>query len=187
MLQTGCKVAEADLALTAGEEDYTLDSAILLIKEAVASGSSGSYRMEQVSPAEIVDRRISTSAAASSGSTLLYALNGANEFMVYPTPASADTVTFYYVPRPVTLSSDSDTPSEIPAEYHPAIEFYALWRLSSYDDDASSGQGERYREEYDRWVKKARRYVNSKGNVRLPRAKVGRHRHRSADPSADYR
>lgn len=173
--------------MTAGTDDYTLDTAILLVKEAFSTAAGENGRLTQVSPSELLEMRMA-GGTATSGAAMYYAVNGANLFMVYPTPASsADTVTFYYVPRPTTLASGADIPSEIPAEHHPAIEFYALWRLASYDDDQSSGQGERYREQYSEWVRKARKYISMKGNVRLPRATVGRRRLVPHDPSADWR
>jgi hypothetical protein len=175
LLQTGCKVIPASMPLTDDEQDYTLDTGVLLIKYAYLDGTSSDTVLEQVSPEELVAMRLR--GVSTGGFPVYYSMNGSNLFSVYPTPDSDDgSIVIYYIPRPVLLAETTDSPDEIPAEFHPAVEFYALWRLASYDDDASSAQGERYREAYEREMRKARRYVNGKGNVKLARATVGRRR-----------
>ena len=73
--------------------------------------------------------------------------------MVYPTPASAGTITVYGVPRPATLSASGSSPDEIPLEYQKAVELFALGEAADYDDDETSAQGSRYREEYEKWIR----------------------------------
>lgn len=191
LLQTGCKVISGTMSLVAGTKDYDLDTGILAVKHAYITASSQDYRMEQVSPHELIDMRLRGSNAQSSPA-LYYAVEGSHLFMVYPTPAAADTVTLYYVPRPTAMSSGAHDPSNttyggVPAEMHKAIEYYALWQGADYQNDETSGQGERYRQMFDAEIKKQRRWVNSKGNVRLPRAVVGRRRPIPRDPSTDVR
>lgn len=160
LLETGCKVISATLTETSGQGDYTLDTAILQVKGWYWSSGTDYRRPQRVSVDELLRLRVAAQ-ATTTGSTpaAYYALAGSNLLMVYPTPSAADTITVYYVPRPVVLTTGANTPDEIPAEFHPAVEFYALWRLASYDDDQSSAQGQRYRDEYDRWVSKAKKFI----------------------------
>lgn len=135
---------------SAGTGDYTLDTGILTIKGIQWSNSGGSYSQpERVSPEEILRYRAFANALTSATPAAAYAIAGANLLMVYPTPSTADTITIYYVPRPATLSAGSDTPSEVPTEFHTAVEQYALWKLAAMSDDSSSGNGEQYRTAYE--------------------------------------
>lgn len=171
LLQTRCKVVSATTTLAADEEDFTLDTDILTIIDAYVDGSTADYAMTQVLAHELLAMRRATSTTATG--PLYYAVAGSNLLMVYPTPAATTTLKIYYLPRPITLSTGSASPDEIPVEFHKAVEFFALAEGADYDDDQSSAQGQRYREEYDRWVMKARKYLNRKGNVRLPLIAVG--------------
>ena len=171
LLQTSCKVQPATMTLTAGTADYTLDTAALLIKDIYVTSAGSTYGFEEVTMAQMIElrRRSSTSGSPSR----FYAVSGGNLLMVYPTPSAADVLTLFYVPRPAALSVTSASPDEIPVEYHKAVEYFALAEGADYDDDQTSAQGQRYREEYERWVMKARKYLNRKGNVRLPKIQVG--------------
>jgi hypothetical protein len=119
MLRTGIKVQQGNPTLTANEGDYTLDTDILDIMDVYSTSGSQDYRMERISVPELLEMRRGASTMV--GPARYYATAGANLLMVYPTPTGADELTVYFVPRPVTLSAPSDTPSEIPAEYHPAV------------------------------------------------------------------
>lgn len=49
---------------------------------------------------------------------------------LYPTPSQAnDNIRLHYVPKPKTLSSDTDVP-EIDSQYHEALGYYAAWKLA---------------------------------------------------------
>lgn len=189
LLKTGVKVAPGTVALTPSTNDYTLDDEVLTIKHLYVTGATS--LMTQVASGALLEMRIRDATTSSDG-PWCYALEGNILFRVYPTPSTAGTINFTYVPKPTEMSDDAHDPSNatyggIPVEHHLALEMYMLWRAADMDDDSSSGQGERYRELYDAEVKKVRKYVNGKGNVRLPRATVGRRRYVSQDPSADWR
>lgn len=154
------------MSLTAGTEDYTLDTSILRILDIFITSSSQDYSMERVSVDDILRFR-RAAAATSSAPVTYYAVAGSNLLMVYPTPASADTVTVYYVPRPATLSADDDTPSEIPSEFHKLVEWYALAEAADYDDDGSSGVGQLYLAKYEEGIARARATQSRKGSTRL--------------------
>jgi hypothetical protein len=175
LLRTSCKVTSATMTETDGSGDYTLDAAIMDVKEWKFANASLSVVPERVSVEEILRRRAWTTSSASPASA--YALAGSNLLMVWPTPSADDTITVYYVPRPVLLTADSDTPSEIPEEFHPTVEQYALWKLGSMTDDSSSGNGETYRIQYEGRdgrggeIARIRRHVVQKGG-RLGRAQL---------------
>ena len=189
LLETGVKVVTATATLTANVWEYTLDASILTIKGAYVDGAND-QRTEQVSP-ETLRQMQMASASTATGTYLYYALEGNDLLMVYPTPSTSATLKLYVVQKPTEMSSDSHDPSSatyggIPTEHHPALLAYMYWKIGSADDDSSSAQGERYREEYERLVRRCRRATNTKGNVRLPRAVVGSGRRLLRhDPSQD--
>jgi hypothetical protein len=190
LLQTGAKVSTGTVTLTANTNDYTLDSAVLLIKNAYLDGSTD-HGLTQVGSAELLEMRVRGSSVSSSDGPWYYALEGSDLFRVYPTPSSAGVINITYVPKPTEMSSDAHDPASatyggIPTEFHPALLAYMYWKAASADDDQSSGQGERYKADYEAEIKKIRKYLNTKGNVRLPRAAVGRRRYVPRDPSADW-
>jgi hypothetical protein len=177
------------MALTAGSSDYTLPTAILDIQDLYDTSSDQDYPLERRPVEELLRYRLNSD---ESSPAKIYALNGANLLMVYPTPASADTLTVYYVPRPTALSTGSDDPSSatlggIPSEYHFGIELYAYWKAADYDDDQSSAQGTRYKEEYEQFIARMRRDLMQKGGRRLARARPGRPKPYRFHPSTDLR
>lgn len=191
LLETGVKVVTATASLTANVWEYTLDSSILLIKGAYVDGAND-QRTEQVSPETLRQMQMSSTATAT-GTYLYYALEGNDLLMVYPTPSASATLKMYVVQKPTEMGLDSHDPSSstyggIPTEHHPALLAYMYWKVASADDDSSSAQGERYREEYERLVRRCISKTNMKGNVRLPRAVVGSGRRMLRhDPSQDIR
>lgn len=188
LLQTGVYRTSANTTLTAGQSDYTLDTGILRIYDAYTTSNSERYKIEAVSPYEITELR-NTAGDDRSSPAIYYALSGANLLMVYPTPSSADTITFYYTPRPTALSSGSHDTSNstyggIPDEFYPALVEYACWKV-----------GQRYdRKDVDRffaayqqyWLPKILKFVNVKASPSPPRMRLRRGGPRvHRDPSAD--
>jgi hypothetical protein len=141
---------------TSGTGDYELPSEVIQTKALSWASATVSIagKPERVSPQEILRlRAFSTTFDASNYPAAYYAVTG-NLLMVWPTPSAADVITLYYVPYPTALSGASDDPSDsthggIPAEWHPGIELYAKWQMADSSDDSSSGQGERYRLQYE--------------------------------------
>lgn len=171
------------MALTAGTGDYTLSTSIMQIKAVYLTASLTTYQLTQMTVQELLRLRMGTTAT---GLVSRFAVSGSDLLLVWATPEAADSLTVYYVPRPVTLSAGSDTPSEIPAEFHKAIEFYALAEAADYDDDQSSSQGQRYRDRYLEEVRRYRRNVTLKAG-RMPAARVNPRRRNLIphDPSMD--
>ena len=186
--RTRLKITIATLDLTAGAKDYELPPAIMFITEII---DERNQPLERVTIAEINEwRRAAGSTAVAGTTTYSYALNGANMFMIYPTPSSStDTLTYYYVPRPTALALATDDPASatlggIPAEYHRAVELYALWRAADYADDASSQQGDRYQRDFTGEIAQIRRDLQHKAGRRLaPASLVPRGARVPRDPS----
>jgi len=199
LLETHCYQAQAYFGLVASTQDYdlqggtnfqsslngskTANTVILAIDRLI---DSNNIPLIRVDPEEIYDLRRASS--TSSSSQRMYAVNG-NMLMVWPSPSSSESLTMYYVPRPTEMSSGSHDPSNttyggIPAEWHRTLEFYALWAMASYDDDASSGIGDKYFGQYQVWLGKMKKSQRLRGGRRQAPVRVAPHRPRpSSDPS----
>src|SRR5689334_3142602 len=161
LMRTSCKVQSAELNLTSGAGDYTVDTDILRIVKATTTSQSVTYDLEERSMDDILAMRNASSTSISPAQ--YYAMVGSDLFLIYPTPSSDDdTVTFYYVPRPATLSASSDSPEEIPAEFHKAVEFYALSEAGNFADDGTAQQGLMYLQMYEQWIKRIKKWVGLK-------------------------
>lgn len=172
MMRTGCQMESATAALSAGVGDYELGTSPLKIYDAYVSVGGNPYPVEYTSVDYILALRRSGLTAVSP--MQYYAVGGSNLLMVHPIPATDDTLYMYYTPRPATLSVSSDSPSEIPEEFHPAVEFYAFYRGASFSDDTSSQGGQSYLQQYELWIRRIKRWVGLKGNHRLPAAQIRR-------------
>lgn len=167
LLRTSCKVSTTTITETSGTGDYQLNTDILRVVAWEWTNAVQTLLPERVTVEELLWRRAFD--ATSSYPAQAYAVAGSNLLMVYPTPTGADTITVYYVARPTALSAGTDSPGDIPEEFHPAVELYALWKLASMSDDQSSGQGERYRIQYEGqdgtggMLARIRGHVNRKG------------------------
>src|SRR6476659_3133257 len=63
LLQTRCYVKAASTDTTAGQGDYDLDAQILHVVDLYDTSNGNSYRLKQVSPAELLDMRVNSNAA----------------------------------------------------------------------------------------------------------------------------
>lgn len=189
LLQTRCYVTSATMALTAGEDEYTLSTSILHIADIELTAGGAVKRFQMVSPAEILEMR--RRGASSADDPFYYAVAGSNMLMVYPTPTSAGTLTVYYTARPTVMSDAAHDPSNttyggVPTEFHKAIELYALWQGAEYDNHTPSKNGKDFQEDYEKRLRRYRRHVNLKGNTVLAPARVNLRRRRLvADPGTD--
>ena len=194
LVDTRIYVTTTSLTVVAGDDPIDLqaggthvpsgDLSVLAIDQII---DSNSVPLERVSPGDMNELYRASSTAGGSG-LRRYALYGANLLRIWPKPGATEVFTFLYTPRPTEMSSGAHDPSSviyggIPAEYHEALEFWALWRLASYDDDTSSAQGDRYLGQYQMMVSKARRGMRLKGGRRLSPARLGRRSRVSNDPS----
>lgn len=172
LIDTKCKVVSSTsvISISSGVSDYTLDTAILRTIELTTTAAGVTYEFERVAPQTILRWR--QTAAANASPVRYYALNGHNMLMVYPTPSSADTVTIYFVGRPTALSASADVPSDVPAEFHRAIEYLACAEAADHFIDYRVAQS--YRDLYDRELSRARKSGFQKGGARAPRIRAGR-------------
>lgn len=175
LLRTRCYVTTATMSETSGTGDYTLDTGLLVANKAYVTASGTDFPMEPMGIDELIDLRLN---ATSASPARFYAVQG-TLVSVYPTPSAADTVTIFYVPRPTAMSSGANDPSTatyggIPAEFHVGLELYAQWKMGSQSDDASSGQGARYKQDYEEFLRRMKRQLTHKLGAKLPRARVGR-------------
>lgn len=150
LLRTHVYVTTATMTMTAGQGDYTLDSGVLAIDDIYLTSQGSNYRVRRLSSTDLINLRLFS---VSSSPIQMYAMSGANLFMVYPTPLIADTLTIYYAPRPTALANPTDDPSTtglggIPAEYHYGLELCMQWKAADAFDDESSQNGETYRRAY---------------------------------------
>lgn len=176
LVRTRVQVWAGSMPVTTGGTDYAIPTSIMAIEDMTITSGGSTYSLERVSPAEILDMRRNS---AQSSPSRFYAVNGSQMLMLYPTPDnSVDTITVYYVPRPATLSAGSDTPSDIPAEFHKAIEYYALAQAADITDDSGSQDGSRYQQQYEAMLKTVKKAVWLKGGRRLSPAVVGHSRRR---------
>ena len=188
LTRTSCKVLPATMTLTAASANYTLSTSILSVIDVylVGAATSEASQLARVTPAEMLGLRARNPIADSP--VRRYAVDGGNLLMIYPTPTAADVIHLLYVPRPTTLASGTDTPSEVPAEWHDLVSYYALFRCADYDDDASSQMGDRYRALYEQGLLDMKKALNRFGGHRLAPAVVNRRRRVLVphDPSADW-
>ena len=109
----------ATMVLTASVAVYTLDVNLIRIKTMYATpvGSTQSRPLEPISIEEMLELSAGTGASQpSTGGPNRYAVFGVGDVQFYPTPASADTITVYYVKQPTALSANSDV-TALPEPY----------------------------------------------------------------------
>lgn len=150
LLRTHVYVSSTTIALSANTSDYTLSSTILAIEDIYLTSGGANYRVKRLATTDLINLRLFS---VTTSPVQMYALSGANLLLVYPTPAAADTLNVYYIPRPTALSAVGDDPSSaslggIPSEYHPGLELYMQWKAADAFDDGSSSNGETYRRYY---------------------------------------
>lgn len=170
LLDTHCQIRSDTATMLAGTGDYQLDSNIMAVVAVEVSSGGTTYGFERTSAEDVL--RLRRGGSWTQSPPYVYAMEGSDLLMVWPTPSGGDVMTFYYVPRPTALSLSSDTPTAVPAEFHDALEFYAEGRLGSYDDDKTSAQGQRYLDLYMDMVKRCRTAIRGKGGRRLAPAVV---------------
>lgn len=155
--------------------DFTFDSGILEIVDAYFTSSGVNYRLDRVSVNELIERK---RVSVPSGTPTMYvAVNGENMLQFWPAPGSGDSLMVWFVPIPTALSASSDDPSVnanggVPKYMHKAIEYWACAEAADYDDDQSSAQGQRYRDDYNLEIVRYRKHMRRRGGNRNQRARV---------------
>ena len=149
--RTHCYIVCGTITLTANVADYRLPSSIIAIDDVYMTSSGANFRVRRQTTTDLINMRLYQTTTSP---VQMYALNGVDMLMVFPTPIQADTLTVYYVPKPTALASPTDDPSTstlggIPTEYHYGLELYMMWKAGDAFDDESSQSGESYRLQYE--------------------------------------
>jgi hypothetical protein len=163
LARTKCTARCVHLKTTADQALYSLDHSILGLVD-VEDGATKRERRDESSPPA-------------------FTLIRSDILRIDPTPTENGEVDVWAVIRPQQMALDTDSPSQdnfggIPDEYHDAIFFYACWMASSYADDESGGNGERYRNLYEGQdgtrgkIGTIKMLVNKRGTARAPRRRV---------------
>lgn len=173
LARTACRVECADLTTIADTWKYNLPNTILDVLEVWMEGSdSETVPFERTSSRHIIRLRAGLETATGSPPSY-FATEGMNALLLWPTPTTEETINLLYVPRPTALSATGDTPSDLPSEWHKALEYYALWQAGDADDSASSKKGEYYRQLYEGpdgmggFLDKIRKQMRQRGGRRL--------------------
>lgn len=170
------------MSLTAGTDTYTLSSSIERIIDMYVTpvGAVRGSTLVATSIADIIDRRQGSTAANAGGYVTHYALQGIDQFTVWPVPLQADTITLYYVSLPTALAADGDIP--ILHEPWSKLLFYGACA------DAGSFKGDPQAQEYaalfEAWLGRFRTHLNrKKGTTTRQFRLVGTHPYPPHDPS----
>jgi hypothetical protein len=130
------------LNLTGGVAIHDMSSAILSLVDVEVPGYGFLQRYT---------REDITKAQSSGGYGYAY-----EEPLLWISPISSQdsTITAYGIFRPTALSGDTDDPSAsdkggLNPEFHEAIIVYALWKMAEYVQHEGSGQGEKWRQQYE--------------------------------------
>ena len=75
-------------------------------------------------------------------------------FWISPIPSEDTVIHAYGIFRPTPLAADTDNPAAagsggLNPEFHEAIVIYALWKMAEYVQHEGSGQGERWRIQFE--------------------------------------
>ena len=104
----------ATATLVAGSPSYVFPFQVIRVKELVirsATGQGDSPPLTETSLDDILRRRQSSGGTSPTASTPThYTLINLSELEFWPTPATADTIIFYYVAQPQALSLITDIP-----------------------------------------------------------------------------
>lgn len=162
LARTRCVARCVQLNVSANEDTYVLDHAILALVEV----EDGLYRVNRTS-----DYQPS------------FTLIRSDILLLQPAPSANGTTQVWAVMRPQPMTQDTDSPGmeqfgAIPDEFQDAIVTYALWKCADYSDDATSQQGERFRNQYEGQdgrggrLAQIRSQVNKRGTSRPPKRRV---------------
>jgi hypothetical protein len=164
LARTRCVARCINLVMFAGVDEYKLEHTILALVDVENGARPRADRKDDSSKYSFVLVR---------GDVLL----------IRPTPSADGKVQVWAVVRPQKMALPTDSLGDdkfggIPDEFQDAVILYALWKGSSYGDDQSGGQGERYRTQYEGQdgrggrLAQIRMSVNKRGTGRAPRGRV---------------
>jgi len=182
LARTRCTVRCVHLNINAGKGQYTLDHKILALVE-VEDGDRRRLRRDEQHWYDENDFVVVGQDPAYQLSGRGFTLIRSDVLVVKPTPSEDGYIDVWAVLRPSPMVLATDSPADepygaIPFEFHDAIVTYAMWKGSSYSDDQSAQQGERYRMLYEGQdgrggrLAQIKTQINKRGTARAPRARV---------------
>lgn len=192
-VETEAVVTSGTFNLVAGTASYDLSAiltnGILRIKEMYATPVGGvqSVPLIQTDLDDILRRRQASGGVANAvGSTVYrFALLGQNKLELYPTPASADVITVYYVALPTALSANGDIPVFQEPYASKLLEYGALAEAADFKSDPQESE---YRQLFGVWTQKFRAHLTRRQGMQpgqfrvIPDSPYPPH-----DPSVDLR
>lgn len=181
-------IASSVEVVTAGDGDYSIINDFLItnltsIRDVQYTPITGASprSLRESTPEEIRALRRNPPSASYVD---LYALEGLDYLLLYPISTSVgDTLTVWYVPRPVDLTLDSDVPTGLPVEFHDLYEYACIPRSMR---QTSPEETARYLVMYDKRLGDYRKWRNRRAGARS-RVVVPKQPYRRAprDPSTD--
>lgn len=186
LTRTHCHTSASVLETTADEWQYDISATVMAIISLWRDGETSPTI--RVTPDQIIEFRRANGTGTDSNQ-LRWALSGANLLLLWPTPTVESELSILFVPKPTDMSEGTHDPATstyggIPAEYHEAIELWALSKASDHEHEARTQQGVNYMARFDEYIKRVvRPGLNRKGGP-LPPARVGR-RGRNYVPAND--
>jgi hypothetical protein len=178
LLRTRCRVNTQSFNLVSGTAEYSLEAVAvntLGIQDALRTVAGTQHRLNRVSLDELL--QIRTGQVSATGG-YYYTVEGGDLFATYPVPAANESVLLYRIVRPTAMSADAHDPANatyggVPTEFHKAIEYWALAEAADFDDDSSSGMGEKYRNDFMQEIVFARYVLLGRAAQRLSKTKLG--------------
>jgi hypothetical protein len=136
-LETSCVITQVTVGLTAGVDEYSLDTGILRVLEYAQLASSPSSTLTVTTAEDLLQRRFTNQ----NGTVRRYAVMGGNVLLVSPAPAAADDIEFWAVPYPDTVATTTDIHSTgLPLYARRAIQCFMLWKAAEGNDDLAKAQ-----------------------------------------------
>lgn len=177
--------------ITMGQANYSLSTDFGLtgltgIRDIVYQGQTSSqpWTLAETTPALIREMR---QTFTNSNYINLYAIDGLDQLLLYPTTQSVgDTITIYYITRSADLVNPTDVPTGLPEEFHEIYEIAAIQRSMRQSSPEYAAQ---YTQMYEHKLGEYRKWKNKRGGARPRRSVVGRYGRRMIprDNSTDWR
>jgi len=181
--RTRCTARCVHLHVTAGEDTYELDHAIMSLVD-VEDGRWRRLRRDQSGfTSGAIGTVVYPPGTTPVSDMLGFTLIRSDLLQIKPAPSEDGDIDVWGVLLPQQMVEDDDSPGMdqfggIPEEYQDAILTYALWQLADYGDNAMSQKGERYRILYEGSdgrsgrISQIKMLVNKRGTARAAPRRV---------------
>lgn len=168
LLDTSCFVQEGQTTLTSGENHYTGDASILLIRD---------WQFPDISDYERVTVDEARDLYRTGSYRKVFAMEF-RDFWINPSPSSNIVASFTFVPKPSPMTDDAHDPAVstyggIETQYHKALEYYMLWQAALYDEKKLPQSASDYEKLYDGKCRQIRQEGRRAGGRMMRRMRVG--------------